>query len=82
MINYNNNEDIQKIENNYDNESILSIVKYLLQVVINDVEYMNDLNNEMTTAYNLGNNKLIRKDDFESVVSIIDTLNDIENDNK
>ena len=75
------NGDVQTIVNNYDNLEVLSIIKYLSQVVIGDVEYMNDFNNDMTTAYNLGNNNLIRKEDFESIVSIVDTISDIENDN-
>lgn len=75
------NDDVQTIVNNYDNLDTLSVVKYLLQVVISNVEYMNDFNNDMTTAYNLGNNNLIRKEDFENIVSIVDTISDIENDN-
>lgn len=75
------NGDVQTIVNNYDNLEVLSIIKYLTQVVIADVEYMNDLDNDMTTAYDLGNNNLIRKDDLESLVSIVDTISDIERDN-
>lgn len=82
MKDLNKNEDIQKIANNYDNKELLTIIKYLLQVIINDVEYMNNLKNDMTTAYNFGNNNLIRKDDFESIVSFIDTIENVENDNK
>ena len=82
MKDLNKNEDIQKLANNYDNKELLTIIKYLLQVIINDVEYMNDLKNDMTTAYNFGNNNLIRKDDFESIVSFIDTIENVENDNK
>ena len=75
------NGDVQTIVNNYDNLEILGIVKYLLQVVIADVEYMNDLSNDMITAYDLGNNNLIRVDDCGSIVSIVDTISDIERDN-
>lgn len=75
------NGDVQTIVNNYDNLETLSIVKYLLQVVIADVEYTNDLDNDMTTAYNLGNNNLIRKEDLESLVSIVDTIDMVESDN-
>lgn len=75
------NGDVQTIVNNYDNLEILSIVKYLLQVVIADVNYMNDLDNDMITAYDLGNNNLIRVDDCGSIVSIVDTISDIESDN-
>ena len=70
------NKIVQEIENNYDNLGILKIVKYLLGVVINDVEYMNDLEDE-THYHDLGNNYVIEKEDFESIVSIMDTLWDI-----
>ena len=76
------NKDVQTIINNYDNLEILGIVKYLTQVVIADVENTNDLDNYMTTAYDLGNNNLIRKEDLESLVSIVDTINVIEHDNE
>ena len=76
------NKDVQTIINNYDNLEILGIVKYLTQVVIADVESVNDLDNDMTTAYDLGNGNLIRKEDLESLVSIVDTINVIEHDNE
>ncbi len=80
------NEDVEKIENNYDNLGILKICKYLLCVVVNDIEYMNEesykVAEDYLEEYDLGNNNYIRKEDLESVVSIIDTLEDIENYNK
>ena len=74
------NGDVQTIVNNYDNLGILEIVKYLLQVVINDIEYMNDL--EEHTYYDLGNNNIIFNGDYESIVSTIDTIDDIVEGNK
>ena len=80
------NEDVEKIENNYDNLGILKICRYLLCVVVNDIEYMNEesykVAEDYLEEYDLGNNNYIRKEDLESVVSIIDTLEDIENYNK
>ena len=72
-----NNKDIRKIENSYDNLGILNVCQYLLGVVVNDIEYMNDLVDEKEN-YDLGNNTKIKNEDFESIVSIIDTLKDIE----
>lgn len=68
------------IYNNYGNLATLSFVKDLLFVVINDIEYMNDL--EEQTYYDLGNNNCIENEDFESIVSITDTIFKIEQYNK
>ena len=72
------NKDIEKIENNYDNLEILNAVKYLIGVVINDIEYMNDLTDEKEN-YDLGNNYIIKNEDLESLVSAMETLQDIIN---
>ena len=74
------NKDIEKIENNYDNLEILNAVKYLIGVVINDIEYMNDLIDEEEN-YDLGNNYIIKNEDLESLVSAMETLQDIINYN-
>lgn len=74
------NKDIEKIENNYDNLEILNAVKYLIGVVINDIEYMNDLTDEKEN-YDLGNNYIIKNEDLESLVSAKETLQDIINYN-
>ena len=74
------NKDIEKIENNYDNLEILNAVKYLIGVVINDIEYMNDLTDEKRN-YDLGNNYIIKNEDLESLVSAKETLQDIINYN-
>ncbi|MBR0369350.1 MAG: hypothetical protein IKC22_00820 [Bacilli bacterium] len=74
------NKDIEKIENNYDNLEILNAVKYLIGVVINDIEYMNDLTDEKEN-YDLGNNYIIKNEDLESLVSAMETLQDIINYN-
>ena len=74
------NKDIEKIENNYDNLEILNAVKYLIGVVINDIEYMNDLTDEKEN-YDLGNNYIIKNEDLESLVSATETLQDIINYN-
>ena len=73
------NKDIETIYNNYDNIGILNTVKQLLYAVINDVEYMNEDNKdleELSELY-LGNNTKIKTDDFETIVSFCDTLNQI-----
>lgn len=74
------NKDIEKIENNYDNLEILNAVKYLIGVVINDIDYMNDLTDEKEN-YDLGNNYIIKNEDLESLVSAMETLQDIINYN-
>lgn len=81
MENLNDNKDIQTIVYNYDNLDTLDIIRYLTSIVINDIEYMNsDL--EEQEYYYLGNNKVIKKEDFESLVSIMDTIEFIKNYNK
>ena len=85
IINGINMEDIYKIENTYDNLKVLDICKYLLGVVVNDIQFMNDasdLNNDNIKHLDLGNNTKIRKDYYESLYSIIDTINFIECENK
>lgn len=84
------NKDVQVIENNYDNLAILKICKYLINVVINDIEYINKEyfeDNEREEIedflFDLGNGNVIEQEDLESLVSIIDTIEKIENiDNK
>lgn len=67
---------INNIIDNNDNCEILGIVKELLCVVISDIENMNDLIIE-NDILDLGNNKKISKDNFESIVSIIDTISEV-----
>jgi len=78
-------EDLKTIEFNYDNLGILKCVKYLLGVVVNDIEYMNDasdLNNDLVEYLDLGNNTKIKKEDLESIYSFIDTIYFINEYNK
>lgn len=78
-----NREDIfNYIYNNYGNLATLSFVKDLLYVVINDVEYMNNIDSEDLDVLDLGNNDCINKDDYESLVSIAETIFYIEKYNK
>lgn len=82
--------DIQTIENNYDNLDILKICKYLINVVLNDVEYINQdyfEDNERQKIENfdfdLGSGNIIKQEDLESLTSIVDnTISNIENYNK
>jgi hypothetical protein len=76
------NKDVETIFNNYDNLSTLKIVKDLLNIVINDIEYMNDMENDYTNDFDLGNNTYIKRDDLESINSIVDTITDIVNYNE
>ena len=69
-------EIIEKIENNYDNLEILDMIDYLLGVVINDIEFMNDINEDKEN-YDLGNNNYIKKEDLESIVSAQETAKNI-----
>ena len=69
-------EIIEKIEDNYDNLEILDMIDYLLGVVINDIEFMNDINEDKEN-YDLGNNNYIKKEDLESIVSAQETAKDI-----
>lgn len=82
----NDNKDIQTIVDNYDNLQILEIIKYLANVVINDIEYMNkesfEIAQDYLIDYDLGNNNYIKAQDLESLVSITDTINDIVEYNK
>lgn len=76
---------IDKIIDNNDNFEILKKCRYLLHVVVNDIEYINDasdLNNEENDYLDLGNNKKIKKEDLESICSLLDTLYFIEQYNK
>ena len=82
MNNLSGNIDIQKIENNYDNLEILNICKYLLGVVVNDMQFMNDMENDYMNDYDLGNNNYIKREDFESICSFLDTLYFINEYNK
>ena len=79
-------DDIYKIEYNYDNLKILQIVHYLINVVINDIEYMNtdDIKGLLEKQIlDLGNNNIIKREDLESLVSIVDnTILDIIDYNK
>lgn len=76
-------KDVETIENNYDNLEILKIIKYLIGVVVNDVEYMNnDIELFNDKDFDLGNNHIIKSEDLESLCSILDTINNIENCNK
>ena len=79
-----NMEDLKKIEFTYDNLDLLKIVKYFVGVVINDIELMNDsIKRLLEKQYlDLGNNNIIDRDDLESLYSILDTINDIEDYNK
>lgn len=70
-----NMSDLYTIENNYDNIGVLKIVKYLLGVVVNDVDYMREY--EEKDIYDLGNNYIIKNEDLESIVSIMDTIEEI-----
>ena len=76
-----NNKDVQTIEFNYDNLGVLKCVKYLLGVVVNDIEYMNseayEIAGDYMIDYDLGSNYHIEVDDLESIVSIIDTLENV-----
>ena len=77
-------DDIYRIEYNYDNLGILKICKYLINVVINDVNYMDDSDNLLERQIlDLGNNNIIKRKDLKSLVSIVDnTITDIINYNK
>ena len=76
------NKDVQTIENNYDNLDVLKIIKYLLVVVISDIEYMNESIDVDTEDLLLGNNTYIKREDLESLTSIVDTIEDIKQYNK
>lgn len=86
MGNLNDNKDIQTIVNNYDNLQMLEIIKYLTNVVINDIEYMNSESEKVAfdymIDYDLGNGKYIKREDLESLVSITDTIENIIEYNK
>ncbi len=76
-----NIEDLKHIEFNYDNLDLLKVINYFVGVVINDIEFMNNLVDEKEN-YDLGNNNIIKNEDLESLVSIMETINNIINYNK
>ena len=71
---------VNKITDNSDNLELLEIIKHLVKVVIDDIEFMNDLSKE-EEEYCLGGTDIIENEDLESLVSIIDTINNIVNCN-
>ncbi len=75
------NKILDNIFNNYDNREILIMVEDLLSFVINDICDFNKYTME-EDILDLGNNKKIKKEDFESIVSIIDTIRGVVNENK
>lgn len=80
-----NMEDLKKIEFTYDNLHLLDIIRYFIGVVINDIDYMNDTmygGNKEQQELDLGNNTYIKRDDLESLYSILDTISDIKNYNR
>lgn len=77
-------EDLKTIEFNYDNIGVLKCIRHLIGVVINDVEYMDDsIKGMLEKQYlDLGNNNIIKRDDLESLYSMLDKINDIIEYNK
>lgn len=71
-----NIKQVKELEFGNDNIDLLDIVKYLLNVVINDIENMNDLVKEQE-EYDLGNDYIIKSEDLESLVSIMETIENI-----
>ena len=76
-----NMEELKNIEFTYDNLDLLKVIKYFVGVVVNDIEFMNNLVDEQD-EYDLGNNYKIKNDDLESLVSIMDTIDNIIDNNK
>ena len=76
-----NMEELKNIEFTYDNLDLLKVIKYFVGVVVNDIEFMNNLVDEQD-EYDLGNNYKIKNDDLESLVSIMETIDNIIDDNK
>lgn len=74
-------ENMENIIYNCDNVELLKVVNYLVGVIVNDIENMNDLINEKD-YYDLGGNYMIKNEDLESLVSITETIDDIINYNK
>jgi len=70
-------EVFDKIHNNLDNLDTLDFICGLFQVIIDDIEFMNDMENDYMNDYDLGNNKYIKREDLESINSMVDTLKDI-----
>lgn len=72
---------VNKVVNNCDNLELLQIANHFIDRVVNDIELMNNLIDENDT-YDLGNNYVIKNEDLESLISITETICDIENYNK
>ena len=72
-----NMEDLKTIEFNYDNLELLKVIKYFVGVIVNDINLMNDIENDYMNDYDLGNNTYIKREDLESLCSIMDTIQDI-----
>lgn len=64
----------------------LKIISYMLQNIVNDIDCINaesiEIAQDYMIDYDLGNNTYIKREDLESIVSIIDTINDIISYNK
>lgn len=77
---------IKTMYSNFTNLEVIELVKDLLNCVVNDIEYMNKESEEIAfdymIDYDLGNGNYIKKQDLESLCSIIDTCSDIIEYNK
>lgn len=71
---------VNKITDNSDDLELLEIIRHLVKVVIDDIEFMNDLSKE-EEEYCLGGTDIIENEDLESLVSITETIDDIINYN-
>lgn len=80
---------LDNISFDYDNLELLKVVRYFLDKIVNDIEYINNEyfeDNERQEiedfTFDLGCGYVIEQQDLESIVSIIDTINDIEKYNE
>jgi uncharacterized Fe-S radical SAM superfamily protein PflX len=74
----------EKVFNDFNNVETLALIDDLLELVINDIKYMNkkDLDNEEVKELDLGNNYYITREDLETITSAEETIYDIVNYNK
>ena len=85
MINTIDKEDIYNIQAKYSSLEILDIIKYLLNNITDIIENLNDasdIGNDNITYLVLDKKYKIKKEDWESIYSFIDTIYFIKEYNK
>lgn len=77
---------LDNLSYDYNNIELLKVAKYLLGKVVNDIDIINkesyDIAEDYLIDYDMGCDTYIKKEDLESIYSILDTIHDIEEYNR